>query len=98
MREPFILIEAGNHCSRITLSLIKMKTELTEAMLQLVRERLPQVSMITAGIVVEPDYCSVRWVTNEHVFAVARWLYNLAWWESEALPAEAKPFHSNITR
>ncbi|HZS03316.1 MAG TPA: hypothetical protein VFD58_00450 [Blastocatellia bacterium] len=83
VREPYILIEAGNHCSRVTLSLIEMKAELTDAALQQVRERLPQVSLMSAGIVVEPDYCTARWVLNDEVFEVAGWLYSLAWWESE---------------
>ena len=49
-RELFILIEAGNHCSQVTLSLIKMKAELTEEAMRRVRERLPRVSLMAAGI------------------------------------------------
>ncbi|HZS04957.1 MAG TPA: hypothetical protein VFD58_08995 [Blastocatellia bacterium] len=46
---------------------------------------MPQVSLIAAGIVVEPYYCSARWVLNEEVFDLAAWLYALAWWESEGV-------------
>jgi len=71
MHEPFMLIEAGDHFSRVTFSLIGMKVELTDEALWQVREQLPQVSPTAAGIIVGPDYCFARRVLNEHVFELA---------------------------
>lgn len=76
---PFVQIAIGNEHSSVTLSLLEMEAELSETAEDAIRKRLPQESLMNAGIVIEPDYCLARWIRNECVVDLARWLYALAW-------------------